>query len=88
MPAVQVLPRPATILGDLMTTLAYEASRLSSIAQRKKLPKADRQALVDFSRALAILSAEDERMRKADAVAALTDDQLRDLAAKLLVGGT
>lgn len=79
-----VEPRPAAILGDLTATLAHEASRLAELARRGPLSRRDRRALVDFARALATVSAEDERMRRADAVASMTDEQLRELAAKLI----
>ena len=85
--AVQVLPRPASILSDLTTALAYEASRLAALAKERPLSLMDRRALTDFVRALAVLSSEDERMKKADAVATLSDDELRALATKLLADG-
>lgn len=85
--AAEVLPRPSAILNDLTRALAYEASRLAALAEKKKLSSLDRRALTDFIRALSVLSQEDERMRKLDAVATLSDEQLRELAAKLLIEG-
>ena len=84
-PVVQVLPRTSTILSDLITALAYEASRLASLAQSGKLDSKDRMALEGFSRALPNLTKEEDRLAKKDAVDSLSDDQLKELAAKLLL---
>ena len=79
--------RPGAILADLAGALACDVRRLAELAERRPLGKADRRALAEYARAFATLAAEDERMRRADAVASLSDDQLRELAAQLLADG-
>ena len=82
-----MLPRTSTILTDLTTALAYEASRLAALAKTKKLSVKDRMALGEFARALPILTKEEDRLRKRDAVESLSDDDLKTIAAKLLLEG-
>lgn len=85
-PLVQIIPSPRHILSDLLISLSHEASRLAAKSQKQSLSSGERKALVEFARSLSILSKEDALQKSQDLISELSDEELKQLAGKILGG--